>query len=57
MKLDIIGSVASGKTKLARELSEIYNIPFYQKDNIVWERTLEGDKSAVTKIATNYSKK
>ncbi|SES44183.1 hypothetical protein SAMN04487884_1611, partial [Butyrivibrio fibrisolvens] len=28
MKLDIIGSVASGKTTLARELSEIYNIPF-----------------------------
>lgn len=44
MKLDIIGSVASGKTTLARELSEIYNIPFYQKDNIVWERTPEGDK-------------
>ena len=44
MKLDIIGSVASGKTTRARELSEIYNIPFYQKDNIVWERTPEGDK-------------
>ncbi len=44
MKLDIIGSVASGKTTLARELSEIYHVPFYQKDNIVWERTPNGDR-------------
>lgn len=44
MKLDIIGSVASGKTTLARKLSETYHVPFYQKDNIVWERTPSGDK-------------
>ena len=44
MKLDIIGSVASGKTTLARNLSETYHVPFYQKDNIVWERTPNGDK-------------
>ena len=44
MKLDIIGSVASGKTTLARNLSETYHVPFYQKDNIVWERTPSGDK-------------
>ena len=43
MKLDIIGSVASGKTTLAKSLSETYHVPFYQKDNIVWERTLNGD--------------
>lgn len=43
MKLDIIGSVASGKTTLAREISTKYQIPFYEKDNIVWERTLNGD--------------
>ena len=43
MKLDIIGSVASGKTTLAKSLSETYHVPFYQKDNIVWERTLKGD--------------
>ena len=40
MKLDIIGSVAGGKTTLARELSETYHIPYYEKDNIVWERTV-----------------
>lgn len=44
MKLDIIGSVASGKSTLAREVSEKYQIPFYEKDNIVWERTPNGDK-------------
>ena len=44
MKLDIIGSVASGKTTLARTISEKYHIQFYEKDNIVWERTSEGDR-------------
>lgn len=43
MKIDIIGSVASGKTTLATALSSKYNIPHYQKDNIVWERTDGGD--------------
>ena len=43
MKIDIIGSVASGKTTLAKELSEIYQVPFYEKDNIVWKRTSGGD--------------
>lgn len=44
MKLDIIGSVASGKTYLAAYLSKKYNVPYYEKDNIVWERTENGDK-------------
>ena len=44
MKLDIVGSVASGKTTLASNLSETYHVPFYQKDNIVWERTPNGDR-------------
>ena len=43
MKIDIIGSVASGKTTLASSLSKQYGIPFYEKDNIVWVRTLSGD--------------
>ena len=44
MKIDIIGSVASGKTTLAATLSKKYNIPYYEKDNIVWERTDKGDR-------------
>ena len=37
MKIDIIGSVASGKTTLAKRISKQYNIPYYEKDNIVWK--------------------
>lgn len=44
MKIDIIGSVASGKTTLAAALSKKYNVPYYEKDNIVWERTENGDR-------------
>lgn len=44
LKIDIIGSVASGKTTLARQISQKYGVPYYEKDNIVWERTLDGDK-------------
>ena len=47
MKIDMMGSVASGKTTLARTLSEKYNIPFYEKDNIVWERTPNGDRQRI----------
>lgn len=44
MKIDIIGSVASGKTTLAKEISMKYQVPYYEKDNIVWERTSTGDR-------------
>ena len=44
MKIDIIGSVASGKSTLARKISKKYKVPLYEKDNIVWKRTPEGDK-------------
>lgn len=44
MKIDIIGSVASGKTTLAKEISLKYQVPYYEKDNIVWERTSTGDR-------------
>jgi len=44
MKIDIIGSVASGKTTLAGKISLKYQVPYYEKDNIVWLRTPNGDK-------------
>ncbi len=37
-KIHIIGSVGSGKTTLARNLSRKYNIPYYELDNVVWKR-------------------
>lgn len=40
-KIHIIGSVGSGKTTLARELSSKLNIPFYELDNVVWKRHVE----------------
>lgn len=50
MKIDIIGSVASGKTTLATELSAKYKVPYYEKDNIVWERTKNGDKKRTEEV-------
>lgn len=44
MKIDIIGSVASGKTTLAKNISLKYQVPHFEKDNIVWQRTPNGDR-------------
>ena len=38
-KIHIIGSVASGKTTLAKELSRKLAIPYYELDNVVWKRS------------------
>ncbi|WP_129688888.1 shikimate kinase [Gottfriedia acidiceleris] len=37
-KIHIIGSVGSGKTTLARQMSTKLNIPYYELDNVVWKR-------------------
>lgn len=42
-RIHIIGSVGSGKTTLARVLSQKYNRSFFELDNIVWERHKTGD--------------
>lgn len=41
-KIFIVGIVASGKTTLARELSQELNIPWYEVDAVVHHQTLEG---------------
>ncbi|MGE7768311.1 AAA family ATPase [Peribacillus sp. NPDC096540] len=38
-----MGSVGSGKTTLARELSSKLNIPLYELDNVIWKRYESGD--------------
>jgi adenylate kinase family enzyme len=43
-KIHIIGSVGSGKTTLARQLSASLGIRHYELDNVVWERSLHGDR-------------
>ncbi|MCH1626426.1 shikimate kinase [Ferdinandcohnia quinoae] len=42
-KIHIVGSVGSGKTTLAKELSSKLNIPYYELDNVVWKRYETGD--------------
>ncbi|MFJ6210640.1 DNA topology modulation protein FlaR [Lysinibacillus sp. NPDC092081] len=42
-RIHIIGSVGSGKTTLAKELSATLNIPYYELDNVVWIRQNSGD--------------
>ncbi|MCF2648313.1 AAA family ATPase [Niallia circulans] len=42
-KVHIIGSVGSGKTTLAKELSTKLEIPYYELDNVVWMRKENGD--------------
>ena len=39
IKIRIIGSCGSGKSYLAKELSRKLNIPYYELDNIIWDRS------------------
>ena len=61
MKILIIGSVASGKTTLARKLSQQLNIKHYEIDSIVHDdlnnmkRTHEQQKEIIEKIDTQQS--
>ena len=38
MKIRIIGACGSGKTFTAKAISEQFEIPFYETDNIIWDR-------------------
>lgn len=42
MKIHIIGCSGSGKTYLAKALSEKYNIPHYDLDDIQWDNNADG---------------
>ncbi len=42
MKIHIIGCSGSGKTYLATALSEKYNIPHFDLDNIQWDNNSDG---------------
>ncbi len=61
MKILIIGSVASGKTTLARKLSKEINIPYYEIDSIVHDdlhkrkRTINEQKQIINSINKNDS--
>lgn len=52
MKIRIIGSVGSGKTTLAKKLSEWYQIDYFETDRIVWKREgIEVRRTDIEKIA------
>ncbi|OBW60291.1 DNA topology modulation protein FlaR [Solibacillus silvestris] len=42
-RIHIIGSVGSGKTTLAKEISSWLDLPYYELDNVVWIRLESGD--------------
>lgn len=42
-RIHIIGAVGSGKTTLAKNISNKLSIPHHELDNIVWKRTNNGD--------------
>lgn len=53
-RIHIIGSVGSGKTTLAKELSTILNYPFYELDNVVCIRGKSGDIRRTEKEREDY---
>ncbi|THF84697.1 P-loop NTPase family protein [Cohnella fermenti] len=44
MRIRIIGSCGSGKSTLAKQLSGHYGIPYYEIDNVIWDRSEDGLK-------------
>ncbi|WP_281974962.1 AAA family ATPase [Halobacillus litoralis] len=53
-KIHIIGSVASGKTTLAKELSTKLGVPYYELDNVAWERNPGADRRRTDLEKRNY---
>ncbi len=54
MRIHIIGSVGSGKTTFAKQLSSKFKIPYYELDNIVWIRDKSGDIRRTEKEREEY---
>lgn len=62
-KIYILGSVASGKTTLAKKLSQKFDINYYELDSIIFDdtkiinkrRTPEEQQSIITKINTQQT--
>lgn len=53
-KIHIISSIGSGKTTLAKELSEKFNIPYYELDYVVWIRQKSGDSRRIDQQKVDY---
>lgn len=55
-RIHIIGSVGSGKTTLAKEISSWLDIPYYELDNVVWIRHKSGDMRRTKQEREEYLK-
>lgn len=55
-KIMIVGPVGSGKTTLARQLAKEQGLPFYELDNLIWNRLPEGDQRFTKKESTQKLK-
>lgn len=55
-RIHIIGSVGSGKTTLAKEISSWLDIPYYELDNVVWIRHKSGDMRRTEQEREEYLK-
>jgi len=53
-RIHIIGSIGSGKTTLAKTLSNQLNIPYYELDNVVWKRFDSGDNKRTEQERNEY---
>lgn len=53
VKIHIIGPVGSGKSTLAKTLTKEFFIPYFEIDNIVWERNPTGDIRRTDETITN----
>ncbi|WP_339317185.1 AAA family ATPase [Paenibacillus sp. FSL R10-2734] len=47
MRIRIIGACGSGKSYIARELSEKFGVDYYETDNLVWDRSGENLRYSV----------
>ncbi len=56
-KIHIIGSVGSGKTTLGKQLAATLDLPVYEIDNIVWERSPSGDRRRSDDVRDAYLEK
>lgn len=57
MKILIVGGVGSGKTTLAKYLSNFFDIPFYSIDSIIYdENNIKRDENTQKKIANKINR-
>lgn len=56
-RIHIIGPIGSGKTTLAKIISEQLNIPYFELDNVVWKRLETGDMKRTEQERDEYLRK